>query len=117
MTGVQSFALPISSGPGLGALDSAIKLVNQMSLCTLLLLSSLSFCLCAEEDGSGEESGSGCDSPSCDNDDMYFSTPVPVQPRMVHQEKDSSSGVRLAPSSLVLALAVFTLALLAPNTR
>ncbi|KAL6480253.1 hypothetical protein MHYP_G00112860 [Metynnis hypsauchen] len=71
----------------------------------------------SEEDGSGEESGSGCDSPSCDNDDMYFSTPPPVKPRMVPQEKDSSSGVRLSPSSLVLALAGLTLALLVPHTR
>ncbi|XP_039521705.1 glypican-1-like [Pimephales promelas] len=34
-----------------------------------------------EDAGSGEESGSGCDSPSCDGDnDIYFSTPVPVKP-------------------------------------
>ncbi|XP_007258721.2 glypican-4 [Astyanax mexicanus] len=70
-----------------------------------------------EDETSGEESGSGCDSPSCANDkDIYFPTPTPFKPRMVHRE-DSSSGVRLSPSSLALALAGLALALLAPHAR
>ncbi|XP_076877348.1 glypican-4 [Brachyhypopomus gauderio] len=68
------------------------------------------------EDGSGEESGSGCDSANCDTDkDIYFSTPTPVKPRFVHREDTSSGGVRPGPCALSLALA--GLALLAPYAR
>ncbi|XP_026991480.1 glypican-4 [Tachysurus fulvidraco] len=69
------------------------------------------------EDGSGEGSGSGCDSSSCDNDtDMYFSTPTPKESR-INVNKVSSSGVRLAPYSLVLSLAAAALILLTFHTR
>ncbi|KAI4897293.1 hypothetical protein NFI96_024653 [Prochilodus magdalenae] len=69
-----------------------------------------------EEDGSAEESGSGCDSPSCGNDDIYFSTPMPDIPRVV-LKKASSSGVRLAPYSLGLGLVGLALAFLTPHAR
>ncbi|XP_014068440.1 glypican-4 isoform X2 [Salmo salar] len=74
-----------------------------------------------DEDGSGgEESGSGCDSPSCEVDrDIYFSTmATPINPRlvkMVHQ--DTSGGVRVAHGSMALALSALVLALLAPHWR
>ncbi|XP_053361860.1 glypican-4 [Clarias gariepinus] len=70
------------------------------------------------EDGSGEGSGSGCDSSSCDSDkDMYFSTPTPVNPDIRVKKIESSSGVRLAPYSLVLTLAGVALTLLTSHTR
>ncbi|XP_062856518.1 glypican-4 [Trichomycterus rosablanca] len=71
------------------------------------------------DESSGEGSGSGCDAPSCDNDkDMYFSTPTTVKPNIkILLDKDSSSGVRLAPCSLALTLAGFLLALLTSHTR
>ncbi|XP_056625847.1 glypican-4 [Triplophysa dalaica] len=71
-----------------------------------------------DDAGSGEESGSGCDSPACDSDgDIYFSTPSPVKPRIVKtQGKDpSSGGTLLAPCSL--ALAALLLALLTLHSR
>nr|XP_057919461.1 glypican-4 [Doryrhamphus excisus] len=68
-----------------------------------------------EEASGGEESGSGCDSPSCDTDrDIYFSTPTnPVDPRvnLVHAE---SAGVALQGS---MALALCGLALLFAHLR
>ncbi|XDV37182.1 hypothetical protein PO909_006832 [Leuciscus waleckii] len=69
--------------------------------------------------GSGEESGSSCDSPSCD-DGLYFSTPVPVKPRIIIKPlagNQPSSGTRLAPCSLALTLAALLLALLTLHTR
>ncbi|KAM9414010.1 glypican-4 isoform 1-T1 [Salvelinus alpinus] len=74
-----------------------------------------------DEDGSGgEESGSGCDSPSCEVDrDIYFSTTAtPINPRVVkvvHQ--DTSGVVRVAHRSVALALSALVLALLAPHWR
>ncbi|XP_061091644.1 glypican-4 [Conger conger] len=75
-----------------------------------------------EEGGSGaEESGSGCDSPSCDEDrDIYFSTPVPFNPRLVkvvHKEVGSGNGAALARGSTALALGGLALALLTPHWR
>lgn len=76
------------------------------------------FLFFVEEDGSGEGSGSGCDPSSCDRDkDIYFSTPTPVKPRQDTVVKDSSSGVRLAPYSLLLALAAAALTLLTSHIR
>ncbi|XP_030620849.1 glypican-4 [Chanos chanos] len=74
-----------------------------------------------EEDGSGEESGSGCDSPSCETD-LYFSTPVPVKPRVdevVRSRPDNkpTGSAQVAPFSLLLLLAGLLLALLTPNAR
>ncbi|XP_026136720.1 glypican-6-like [Carassius auratus] len=73
-----------------------------------------------EDAGSGEESGSGCDSAPCDSDgDIYFSTPTPIKPRIidVQPNKQPSSGTRLAPFSLTLAATALLLALLAPHMR
>uniref|UniRef100_A0A8C1U8S6 Glypican 4 n=1 Tax=Cyprinus carpio TaxID=7962 RepID=A0A8C1U8S6_CYPCA len=73
-----------------------------------------------EDTGSGEESGSGCDSPPCDSDgDIYFSTPAPAKPRVIKIQADDqpSSGTRLAPFSLTLAVMALLLALLTPHTR
>ncbi|XP_051505990.1 glypican-4 [Myxocyprinus asiaticus] len=72
-----------------------------------------------EDAGSGEESGSGCDSPSCEKDnDIYFSTPTPVKPRIKKPQNDGqpSSGTRLTPCSLALVVAALLLALLTPHT-
>uniref|UniRef100_A0A3P8XWC0 Glypican 4 n=1 Tax=Esox lucius TaxID=8010 RepID=A0A3P8XWC0_ESOLU len=71
-----------------------------------------------DEDGSGrEESGSGCDSPSCDQD-IYFSTPpTHVNPRLVVFPKDTAGGARVTRGSAALALCGLTLALLAPHWR
>ncbi|XP_028315792.1 glypican-4 isoform X2 [Gouania willdenowi] len=71
----------------------------------------------AEEDGSGEEeSGSGCDSPSCNTDqDMYFSTPAnPVKPRLIPVQSWASAA---AQGSMALALCGLALAFLAPHWR
>ncbi|XP_064182329.1 glypican-4 [Anguilla rostrata] len=75
-----------------------------------------------EEEGSGgEESGSGCDSPSCNEDrDIYFSTPSPINPRVVkvvHKEYGSENGGALARGSATLALGGLALALLLPHWR
>ncbi|KAM9835618.1 glypican-4 [Syngnathus typhle] len=69
-----------------------------------------------EEASGGEESGSGCDSPSCDTDrDIYFSTPPnPVDPRVNLVQGDKSDGVTLQGS---MALALCGLALLAAHLR
>lgn len=72
-----------------------------------------------EEGGSGaEESGSGCDSPSCDTDqDIYFSTPPnPSKPRVnpVHSSPSAGAASR---GSMALALCGLALALLAPHWR
>ncbi|XP_052470648.1 glypican-6 [Carassius gibelio] len=72
-----------------------------------------------EDAGSGEESGSGCDSPPCDSD-IYFSTPAPIEPRIFNVQpnrKPSSGGTRLAPFSLALAVTALLLALLTPHMR
>ncbi|XP_061691441.1 glypican-4 [Syngnathoides biaculeatus] len=69
-----------------------------------------------EEASGGEESGSGCDSPSCDTDrDIYFPTPPnPEDPRvnLVHGER--SAGFTSQGS---LALALCGLGLLAALLR
>ncbi|XP_060936280.1 glypican-4 [Limanda limanda] len=73
-----------------------------------------------DESSGGEESGSGCDSPSCDTDrDMYFSTPPnPVKPRVdqVVVARAPSTGAA-TPGSMALALCGLALALLAPHLR
>lgn len=74
----------------------------------------------SDDAGSGEESGSGCDSPSCEGDgDIYFSTPAPGKPRILKtpEVEQVSSGTRLAPCSLALALASLLLTLLTLQTR
>ncbi|KAI2656814.1 Glypican-4 [Labeo rohita] len=74
----------------------------------------------SEDTGSGEESGSGCDSPTCDSDgDIYFSTPAPAKPRIINVQpnKQPSSGTRLASFSLTLAVTALLLALITPHTR
>ncbi|KAG9340974.1 hypothetical protein JZ751_020168 [Albula glossodonta] len=74
-----------------------------------------------EDGGSGEESGSGCDSPSCDDDrDIYFSTPAPHNPRLVkvvRPDTSSENSALVARSSTALALAGLVLALLLPHWR
>ncbi|XP_019739831.1 glypican-4 [Hippocampus comes] len=69
-----------------------------------------------EEASGGEESGSGCDSPSCDMDpDIYFSTPPnPVDPRVNLVHGETSAGVTLQGS---VALALCGLALLTAYLR
>ncbi|KAM9849948.1 glypican-4 isoform 2-T2 [Aulostomus maculatus] len=71
-----------------------------------------------EEGSGGEESGSGCDYPSCNTDrDIYFSTPPnPGNPRVNLVQSGTSSGVSVQ-GSMVLALCGLTLALLAPQLR
>lgn len=79
-------------------------------------------CRFPDDDGSGgEESGSGCDSPSCDTDqDIYFSTPPnPGNPRVnqVVVGKGPSGGGVVSQGSMALALCGLALALLAPHLR
>uniref|UniRef100_A0A8C9RJY0 Glypican 4 n=1 Tax=Scleropages formosus TaxID=113540 RepID=A0A8C9RJY0_SCLFO len=66
-----------------------------------------------EDAGSGgEESGSGCDSPSCQDPDMYFSTPGPINPRVVkvlREELESSSTTSMAWRGTALAGALLAL--------
>ncbi|XP_026868811.1 glypican-4 [Electrophorus electricus] len=70
------------------------------------------------EEGSGDESGSGCDSPSCDTDkDIYFSTTTPVRSRVGKPEDKSSGSVQQGLCSLPLVLAGLVLALLALYAR
>ncbi|XP_077388472.1 glypican-4 isoform X2 [Festucalex cinctus] len=71
-----------------------------------------------EEASGGEESGSGCESPSCDTDrDIYFSTPPnPADPRINLVHADASAGVT-PQGSAALALALCGLALLAAHSR
>ncbi|XP_040028754.2 glypican-4 [Gasterosteus aculeatus] len=75
-----------------------------------------------DEDGSGgEESGSGCDSPSCESDpDIYFSTPPnPGKPAIEEKVKgiNPSDGGVASKGSMALALCGLALALLAPQMR
>ncbi|XP_068440115.1 glypican-4 [Clinocottus analis] len=71
-----------------------------------------------EEISGGEESGSGCDSPSCDTDrDIYFSTPPnPGTPALEEKVRGlpKSGGVAAKGS---VALALCGLALLAAHLR
>ncbi|XP_047209214.1 glypican-4 [Girardinichthys multiradiatus] len=69
-----------------------------------------------EEEPSGDgESGSGCDSPSCSGDDIYFSTPLnPVTPQVNKKHHEKSAGVSSQGS---MALALCGLALLIPHLR
>ncbi|MEQ2243654.1 hypothetical protein ILYODFUR_009051 [Ilyodon furcidens] len=71
-----------------------------------------------EEEPSGDgESGSGCDSPSCSGDDIYFSTPLnPVTPQLNPVHRDKSAGVS-SQGSMALALCGLALALLVPHLR
>ncbi|MEQ2177851.1 hypothetical protein GOODEAATRI_007885 [Goodea atripinnis] len=71
-----------------------------------------------EEEPSGdEESGSGCDSPSCSGDDIYFSIPLnPVTPQVKLVQTDKSAGVS-SQGSMALALCGLALALLVPHLR
>lgn len=69
-----------------------------------------------EEASGGEESGSGCDPPSCATDqDIYFSTPP--SPRLVPVAKNPSGGAVSTRGSLQVALCGLLLALLAPHWR
>ncbi|MEQ2207777.1 hypothetical protein XENOCAPTIV_018456 [Xenoophorus captivus] len=72
----------------------------------------------SEEEPSGdEESGSGCDSPSCSGDDIYFSIPLnPVTPQVKLVHRDKSAGVS-SQGSMALALCGLALALLVPHLR
>ncbi|XP_072252262.1 glypican-4 [Leuresthes tenuis] len=72
-----------------------------------------------DDGGSGEEeSGSGCDSPSCNTDqDIYFSTPPnPGKPEVKLVHRDPSAGVALQ-GSVALLLCGPVLALLAAHMR
>lgn len=79
-----------------------------------------------DDDGSGGESGSGCDTLPCDTD-MYFSTPKSAgteqsgteqgrTPR-VHQVQSNNSAGGTSRGSKALALCGLALALLAPHLR
>lgn len=76
-----------------------------------------------EETSGGEESGSGCDSPSCEADrDIYFSTPPnPVKPRVVQVVNQQPDQTGSAPAGLAgtatLLLSGLALALLLPQWR
>lgn len=80
-------------------------------------------CVCFPgEGGSGEEeSGSGCDSPSCETDeDMYFSTPQnPIKPKLDPVVRNPPSSGAASQGSMALALCglALALALLAPHWR
>ncbi|XP_030595005.1 glypican-4 [Archocentrus centrarchus] len=79
-----------------------------------------------DDDGSGGESGSGCDTLPCDTD-MYFSTPKsagteqggPEQGRTprVHQVQSNNSAGGTSRGGMALALCGLALALLAPHLR
>ncbi|KAM4554989.1 glypican-4 [Odontesthes bonariensis] len=71
-----------------------------------------------DDSSGGEESGSGCDSPSCNTDqDIYFSTPPnPGKPKVNLVQSDPSAGVALR-GSMALLLCGAVLALLAAHTR
>lgn len=72
-----------------------------------------------EESSGGEESGSGCDPPSCATDqDIYFSTPP--TPRLVpvaRNPHDGASSSFSSRGSLLWALCGLLLALLVPHWR
>ncbi|KAK5897442.1 hypothetical protein CesoFtcFv8_010506 [Champsocephalus esox] len=77
-----------------------------------------------DEETSGDEgSGSGCnsdnsDSPSCNEDDIYFSTPPnPGKPQVPVLAKDRSNGGVASQGGMALALCGLALALLAPHLR
>ncbi|MFT7810312.1 glypican-4-like [Arapaima gigas] len=60
----------------------------------------------SDDTGSGgEESGSGCDSPSCQDQDMYFSTAAPAKPFLVKTAVESS-GAACGATAAAVALAV-----------
>ncbi|XP_047440975.1 glypican-4 isoform X2 [Mugil cephalus] len=66
---------------------------------------------------SGEGSGSGCDSQSCDTDqDIYFSIPPKTEKPRVNPVQSTAAGFA-SPSSMALALCGLALALLAPHLR
>ncbi|XP_017275286.1 glypican-4 [Kryptolebias marmoratus] len=70
-----------------------------------------------DEDGSGgEESGSGCDSPSCDTD-MYFPTTPSVKVKVVPVHRSPGGAAGASAGSMALALCGLALALLAPHLR
>ncbi|XP_056899279.1 glypican-4 [Takifugu flavidus] len=73
-----------------------------------------------DDDGSGgEESGSGCDSPSCETDrDIYFPTPAnPSNPRVNPVVVGDKSAVGPHRSTVAAVLCCLGLALLAPHFR
>lgn len=75
-----------------------------------------------DDEGSGEEeSGSGCDSPSCETDpDIYFSTPAdPSKPRVVPLGGAGTSGAssHRGGAGAVAAVALCCLGLLAQHLR
>ncbi|XP_043983387.1 glypican-4 isoform X1 [Gambusia affinis] len=72
-----------------------------------------------EDEASGDsESGSGCDSPSCGEDDIYISTSQnPEKPRVKSVQTDSSSASSRGGLAPALALCGPALALLAPHWR
>ncbi|KAJ8396500.1 hypothetical protein AAFF_G00018060 [Aldrovandia affinis] len=77
-----------------------------------------------EDEGSGEESGSGCDSPPCEDDrDMYFSTPTPRKPviprvkEVKTSEENGSAACQESRGRTALALGGVALALLLPFWR
>lgn len=78
------------------------------------------FPLSDDDGGSGaEESGSGCDSPSCETDrDIYFSTPAnPSNPRVNQVVVEKSAAASHASTAVAVALCCLGLALLAPHFR
>lgn len=78
------------------------------------------FPLLDDDGGSGgEESGSGCDSPSCETDrDIYFSTPAnPSNPRVNQVVVGKSAAAAAARLPWGAALCCLGLALLAPHFR
>ncbi|KAF6739324.1 Glypican-4 [Oryzias melastigma] len=70
-----------------------------------------------DDDGSGEESGSGCDSPSC-IPDIYFpnTTPNTNKPRVNPVHSSNSAGAHIR-GGVTLALCGLAAALLAPRLR
>ncbi|KAM4732266.1 glypican-4 [Anableps anableps] len=63
------------------------------------------------------ESGSGCDSPSCGEDDIYISTPQTPHNPWVNQVHSDSSAEASSQGSMALALCGLALALLVPHWR
>ncbi|KAM9377828.1 glypican-4 [Pholidichthys leucotaenia] len=72
-----------------------------------------------DETGSGEESGSGCNSADCESDqDIYFSTPPDIsKPRVDPVHRDPESVGVASQGSVAVALCGLALALLAPQLR
>ncbi|XP_012722288.2 glypican-4 isoform X1 [Fundulus heteroclitus] len=76
----------------------------------------VSFVIDEEVSGDGE-SGSGCDSPSCSEDDIYISTPpIANKPRVIPVHTDPSAAAS-SQGSMALALCGLALALLLPRLR